>query len=68
MPEDRIEEMGDDLRVSSAGLPNEIKTALADPKIRGLTAHTQTWNTKPIRPMNQKTNQSRGQASRFSIA
>jgi len=37
MPEDRIVDLGEDLRVSSPHLPNEIKTALADPKIHTLT-------------------------------
>ena len=37
MPEDRIVEMDEDLRVSSTTLPREIKTALAEPMIHSLT-------------------------------
>jgi adenylate cyclase len=43
-PEDRIVEMGIDLRVSFATLPSEIKTALADPRIRNLTAETPAFS------------------------
>jgi adenylate cyclase len=36
MPGEHIEEVGDDLRVAPAGLPREIATALADPKLQAL--------------------------------
>ena len=47
MPEDRVVEMGEDLqdlRVASTNLPNEIKTALADPRIQSLTAESPTFS------------------------
>jgi len=47
MPEDRVVETGEDLqdlRVASTNLPNEIKTALADPRIQSLSAESPTFS------------------------
>jgi adenylate cyclase len=44
LPGEHIEEVGDDLRVGPAGLPKEIATALADPKLGNLDQNDQTFS------------------------